>query len=430
MFKLIVLLSIFKFINAIIPGNIKDEGPLVGQYKSVLDANWRWIHYNGNYQNCFDGSWNCGDNCDSCVLEGVSSEQYKTTYGIFPYQNGIELQFVTGGNVGSRLYLLKDNKYWFPELLNKQLSIDIDISELPCAINSAVYLVQMNSSSLDTLGIGYGDAQCPTDIKYFYDGKVNRHNSPICSTEIDIIEANREAMAWTLHPCNGNYCDKSGADANSYRQGYHDFYGPHKKVDTTKPFTVITQFIGDPVKEIKRLYKQNDILLEHPGGSLTSESIAKWKQLQNEPNVFEQTGGFESLTNAIKQGMGFVLSIWDDPATNMRWLDSNERGPCSGNDQPRNTNPNVKVRFSNIKLEPLNQSLLEPSQPNPISDQPNPISKQPSNNNCSNDVCNLLLNINCQINLIEDKSGFPVIEIIYKTKKYNLQLKNFLSLSI
>ena len=336
--------------TSIISG-IKDSLPKFDSFNLVLDANWRWLHVQNGYKNCYDGSWICENDCDNCVLEGISLEQYKTVYGISELNNQIELQFITNNNIGSRLYVLKNDKYWFPDLLNKQISIDMDISEVPCSLNAAVYLVQVNSTEFDTLGIGYGDAQCPTDIKYFYNGKTNINKEPICSVEIDLIEANSEAIAWTLHPCNGNNCDKSGADANSYRQGYHNFYGPNKIIDTTKPITIITQFIGDPLTEVKRFYKQNNKYFEHPGGSLTSASIKKWKSLQNEPNTFEECGGFNSLTQAIKKGMAVIISLWDDQATNMKWLDSGDRGPCTANTNVRQTNPTAKVKFSNLILE-------------------------------------------------------------------------------
>lgn len=363
-----IFIFTLNYSSAIIPGSIKDDGPILGDYKLVLDANWRWLHSNGGYQNCFDGTWKCTTDCDNCVLEGITNEQYKSVYGISKINDKIELQFITGSNIGSRLYLLKNNKYWLPNLLNKQISIDIDISEIPCSLNAAVYLVQMpatsflgnKSQNLDTLGVGYGDAQCPKDIKYFYDGKTNINQKEICSVEIDLIEANTEALAWTLHPCKDNKCDKSGADANSYRQGFHNFYGKGKTVDTTKPITVITQFIGNPLNEVKRFYKQNNNIIEHPGGSLTSHSINKWKTLQQEPNTFEQNGGFSSLTNALKQGMAVIVSLWDDQATNMKWLDSDDRGPCKPNINIRQTSPHVKAKFSNIIVENIiNYSSLQ-----------------------------------------------------------------------
>ena len=37
-------------------------------------------------------------------------------------------------------------------------------------------------------------------------------------------------------------CDKDGCDLNSFRTGVKNFYGPGPqfKVDTTRPFTVVT----------------------------------------------------------------------------------------------------------------------------------------------------------------------------------------------
>ena len=70
-------------------------------------------------------------------------------------------------------------------------------------------------------------------------------------------------------------------------------------------------------------------------------------------DTFELYGCFDSLTKAIKQGMTFIISIWDDQATHMTWLDSGDRGPCQPNFNVRHTSPNVKARFSNIVLEDI-----------------------------------------------------------------------------
>ena len=90
---------------------------------------------------------------------------------------------------------------------------------------------------------------------------------------MDIWEANSISSAYTPHPCGtvgqercendtcgGTYatdryagtCDPDGCDFNSYRMGDTSFYGPGMKVDTSKKFTVVTQFIGDPLTESKR----------------------------------------------------------------------------------------------------------------------------------------------------------------------------------
>jgi hypothetical protein len=89
--------------------------------------------------------------------------------------------------------------------------------------------------------------------------------------------ANSNAAAYTPHPCStigesrctgitcgagdGNRykgtCDKDGCDFNSYRMGDQTFLGPGKTIDTSKKLTIVTQFIGNPLNEIKRFYVQN-----------------------------------------------------------------------------------------------------------------------------------------------------------------------------
>ena len=109
-----------------------------------------------------------------------------------------------------------------------------------------------------------------------------------CCNEMDIREANRAATAFTPHPCNiagtyactgglcgaGTYhdegvCDEEGCDFNSYRMGSETFYGPNLIVDTTKPFTVVTQFItsdgtaAGTLSQINRLYVQNGVVIQN-----------------------------------------------------------------------------------------------------------------------------------------------------------------------
>jgi len=104
---------------------------------------------------------------------------------------------------------------------------------------------------------------------------VGGHGS--CCAEMDIWEANSVSAAVTPHSCDtvtqtmcngdacgGTYsatryagtCDPDGCDFNSYRMGDTSFYGKGMTVDTSKVFTVVTQFIGNPLTEIKRFYVQ------------------------------------------------------------------------------------------------------------------------------------------------------------------------------
>lgn len=322
------------------------------QGKVVLDANWRWVHEPNGYKNCFTSAWDCVD-CDLCELEGVGRQQYLDTYGVDSKDSTVTLRFVTGSNVGSRLYLADAQGYFPVAPLNRRISFDLDLSQVPCGVNAAVYLVNI-SSTLPDLGVGYGDAQCPKDIKYFGSGKVNRDWSPVCALELDLTEANREAMAWTLHPCLGSECDKPGADMNAFRQGFPEFYGPGKLIDTLQPFTVVTEFRED---SMRRFYKQNGRILEHPTGSLTRESIQHWSAAFGETSHFETSGGFQAFWAQGEYVL--VISIWDDPSTGMQWLDGSTgagpgsaRGPCTPS-EPRKTSPQAFYTLSNLSIEPL-----------------------------------------------------------------------------
>jgi cellulose 1,4-beta-cellobiosidase len=105
---------------------------------------------------------------------------------------------------------------------------------------------------------------------------------------MDIWEANSAATAFTPHPCNiagtyactgglcgaGTYhdegvCDEEGCDFNPHRMGNETFYGSNLIVDTTKPFTVVTQFItsdgtaAGTLSQINRLYVQNGVVIQN-----------------------------------------------------------------------------------------------------------------------------------------------------------------------
>jgi cellulose 1,4-beta-cellobiosidase len=149
--------------------------------KVVLDANWRWLH-DGSGKNCYTGNeWDttlCPDSatCTSnCAVDGAD---YSGTYGISTSGNALTLKFVTDGqystNIGSRVYLMKDDStYQKIPLLNQEFTFDVDVSNLPCGLNGALYFSDMaadgGKSSTNKAGAKYGtgycDAQCPQDIK-------------------------------------------------------------------------------------------------------------------------------------------------------------------------------------------------------------------------------------------------------------------------
>lgn len=216
---------------------------------------------------------------------------------------------------------------------------------------------------------------------------------------MDIWEANRAATAFTPHPCNvtglykctgalcgtgdkySSVCDRDGCDWNGYRLGQVSFYQPNATVDTTRKFTVVTQFLtttgnstGD-LREIRRLYVQDGKVIENAivqvpgidkGNSLTDEFCAQEKKAFGGVNAFASQGGMKGMGEALKRGMVLVLSVWDDSGSSMKWLDATfpdnsdpikdpgtGRGPCKPDEGKAEdlltTAPWAKVKFSNIK---------------------------------------------------------------------------------
>ncbi|CZT04824.1 probable Probable 1,4-beta-D-glucan cellobiohydrolase A [Rhynchosporium agropyri] len=402
--------------------------------KIVIDSNWRWVHdkTSGKYTNCYDGNtWDatlCPDNqkcAANCALEGAD---YGKTYGASTSGNALKLTFITKGehstNIGSRMYLMEsDTKYQMFSLLNKEFTFDVDLSNLPCGLNGALYFVSMdadggmakypNNKGGAKYGTGYCDAQCTRDLK-FINGEANvagwkpSSNDPnagvgdhgSCCSEMDIWEANSISAAYTPHSClpigqgicdgdtcGGTYsadrysgaCDADGCDFNSYRMGDTGFYGPGLTVDTKKKMTVVTQFIGDPLTEIKRFYVQDGKLIPNSqstipgvsGNSITTAFCDAQKAAFGDNYKFKTQGGLAGMGNALKAGMVLVMSIWDDHYSNMLWLDSTyptdstklgaARGSCDiGSGVPADVeakSPASSVTYSNIKFGPINSTF-------------------------------------------------------------------------
>merc|ERR1711998_752698 len=252
-------------------------------------------------------------------------------------------------------------------------------------------------------------AQCANDIK-FIGGAANIDDwtgtSPngtygSCCAEMDIWEANSQSTQVTPHPCSfegamrcegqdcGNradransICDMDGCDFNPYRLGAKKFFGPGPEfaVDSTKPMTVVTQFITDDgtddgdLAEIRRFYVQDGQKIDNAKvsiegldayDSLTAANCHAQKDLFNEPNLFEKHGGFKRISDALGRGMVLVLSLWVDSAVDMLWLDSTylaegtgplggERGPCATDSgvpaDVEEATPDAWTSFTNIKF--------------------------------------------------------------------------------
>jgi cellulose 1,4-beta-cellobiosidase len=270
-------------------------------------------------------------------------------------------------------------------------------------------------------GTGYCDAQCPHDMK-FINGEANildwkpSSNDPnsgtghygTCCTEMDIWESNSVASAVTPHVCTvqgqtrcegtqcgdmpdnryGGVCDKDGCDFNSWRMGNHTFFGPQMTVDTTKPFTVVTQFITNDntnsgtLTKINRIYVQNGRVIQNsesnfsgltPTNFITDEFCNDQKKLFGDRNDFEAKGGLRGVGQSWDRGMVLVMSLWDDHDVHMLWLDSDypttspasqpgiARGSCSTSSgvpsDVESQYPNANVIYSNIKFGPIGSTF-------------------------------------------------------------------------
>ncbi|KAF8712216.1 glycoside hydrolase family 7, partial [Rhizoctonia solani] len=426
------------------------------QGKVVLDANWRWVHGTSGYTNCYTGqTWDktlCpdGETCaKNCALEGAD---YPGTYGITTSGDALTLKFVTQSankNVGSRVYLMAsdDTKYEMFKLKNQEFTFDVDVSQLPCGLNGALYFVEMdadggtarfpNNKAGAKYGTGYCDAQCARDIKFIngegnvvdWTGSTTDPNSGkgkygSCCNEMDIWEANSIANAYTPHPCTptgqarcdsttaqcADYCDQPGCDWNPFRMGDKDLYGPGKVVDTTKKITVVTQFITDDntangkLVEIRRLYVQNGQVIQNTKstisgltqyGSITDQFCAAQKTVFQDTNAYAQHGGMATMDKSFQNGHVLVMSLWDDHAAHMLWLDSNypldrpatqvgvPRGTCATTSgDPKDVeaqSPNASVTFSNIKFGDIGTTYGTGSTPtNPTTPSSSTTASNPS----------------------------------------------------
>lgn len=144
----------------------------------VIDSLSHPIHQKGNDSSTCNGPDNMPDpaacpdveTCqENCIMEGV--EDYES-YGV--YADGAELRLRhlrdDGSTASPRVYLLNEaeDEYEMLQLTGMEFSFDVDVTKLPCGMNGALYLSEMEAdgglSDLNTGGAAYGtgycDAQC------------------------------------------------------------------------------------------------------------------------------------------------------------------------------------------------------------------------------------------------------------------------------
>ncbi|KXX82701.1 putative endo-beta-1,4-glucanase celB [Madurella mycetomatis] len=333
----------------------------------------------------------------NCALEGIDYG----SIGVATRGNAVTLrQYLFNGevyeSVSPRVYLLAEDgeNYEGLKLLNQELTFDVDVSRLGCGMNGALYLSEMglDGGRSETnpagarYGTGYCDAQCFTNVPWI-NGLPNLNASGACCNEMDIWEANSQANVFTPHTCSGigsflcsgdecvrteagsGVCDKDGCGINTFALGTPNFYGPGLTVDSSRPFTIVTQFLTNDntstgtLSEIRRLYIQDGNIIPNTAET-TNDAV------RNIPNGFEgavtedyctardasdflRLGGMGGMGESLARGMVLVMSIWNSPGDFMSWLDGGDNGPCNATagDPQRivELTPDVSVTFSNIR---------------------------------------------------------------------------------
>ena len=229
---------------------------------------------------------------------------------------------------------------------------------------------------------------------------------------MDVWEGNRVSNAVTPHACSvqGQYrcdgeacgdghgdarskgvCDKDGCDFAPYRLGATEFFGEGSgfAVDTSKQFTVVTQFLttdgtdeGD-LSEIRRFFLQDGAVVPDPTVSVGGETFdrlsdgfcAAQKKAFGDENTFEARGGLAAVGDQMDAGMVLVMSLWDDHDVDMLWLDSTypanatgpgaARGSCATDSgKPADVEANqadAYVTFSAIKVGAINSTFAPPT---------------------------------------------------------------------
>ena len=359
----------------------------------VLDALSHPLHAAGNASvSCTDGQSGSSkelcatkESCaKNCVLDGVDY----ASHGVHTAADRLILHQYQKSNggvsaVSPRVYLLDESgkNYNMLQLLNQEISFDVELSSLVCGMNGALYLSEMlQSGGRNKLnpagaqyGTGYCDAQCPTSS--WINGVVNTESLGACCNEMDLWEANARATALTPHSCNttrlyacegddcgsNGVCDKSGCGFNPYALGEKDYYGYNMTVDTNKRFTVVTQFITDDhtargnLSEIRRFYVQNGKVIQNAVAEVSGSEVDSINETlcANSASSFQRLGGLKQMGNALRRGMVLIFSIWNDSDQFMSWLDSGDAGPCNsteGNpDLIQAQHPETSVTFSNIR---------------------------------------------------------------------------------
>jgi len=188
--------------------------------------------------------------------------------------------------------------------LDRSIQFTLDLSQVGCACNAAVYLVSMP---------GYKSNQQPdpsTCGDYYCDANT------VCGVycpEMDLVECNQYALQVAAHSCDtpqGKFypdCDGGGCAINTYKVD-PNAYGPGTQytINTLNPFTVKITFRTSSNSQLSSIE------------TVLSQNSKTFNLTHND--TYCKAGYLSSLTDAFK-GMVPTFSYWGNTADTMKWLD-------------------------------------------------------------------------------------------------------------
>lgn len=131
-------------------------------------------------------------------------------------------------------------------------------------------------------------------------------------------------------------------------------------VDTSRPFTVVTQFPADDegnLIEYHRFYIQDGKKIENAPVRENNVTGINWMDDEyceaHGAARYMDLGATKGMGEAMARGMVLAFSVWWDEGGGMTWLDGGNAGPCeAGEGSPsviREVQPDTAVTFSKIK---------------------------------------------------------------------------------
>ena len=240
------------------------------------------------------------------------------------------LQLATTATAGAE----DPSGYYQWMMLGRALSYTVDLSDVGCSCNAALYLVSMP-------GFNVSSGSVPDPRSAYYcganAGKPSINTSATSGRgnycpEMDIIEANSFAAQSTPHICNGTnrgpgfypMCDHHGCATAVYNLSKTAMCRSDAcTIDTTRPFRHTVSFPLDPatgeLKAISNAFEQEGRTFHFD--SCTGGNNAEW------------TGGssaayLNKMESNLRMGMVMDISLWGLSSGGMSWLD----GPtgCAG----------------------------------------------------------------------------------------------------